>query len=108
MGNLVIADRHADGAWTAGQHAQFAGTRDGRVKQIALKHGVVLGHDRHHDYWKFWSLGFVNWNDIGKSQLIYVTPVISRHSSVEVQDKCLFDILWTDLGTNQVEIVDYH
>ena len=81
--DLVVL--HGDGHGLLGphQHDQLLGPGDGRVEQVALKHYVVLGRDRHQDCTILRSLRLVHRDGVGQHQLVQLAELTGArvHSS---------------------------
>jgi hypothetical protein len=65
------------------EHNQFPASRDASVKQISLKHGVMLGHDRNDDGQVFGTLTFVDRHRIGRNERVEFAESVVDRSAVE-------------------------
>jgi hypothetical protein len=62
----------------ADQNDQSFAAGDTRVQQIALQHGVVLGHDRDNDGWVFRALAFVDRRGVSRHERVQFAKAVGN------------------------------
>jgi hypothetical protein len=93
---------HSDGNRTflTDQHHEALATRDSRVEQVPLQHGVVLGQDRDDDRGVFGPLALVDCRSIGGNQRDELAKAISDGTAVEA------GIQFARVGIDVVDVAD--
>ena len=78
-----ISNRNGDCLLLPHQHNQLLASRDAGIKQISLKHGVVLGHDRY-DYRRILrTLAFVDGHGVGRHQRVEFAKPLGDGAAVK-------------------------
>jgi hypothetical protein len=90
---LNAANRDADSFSLADEHDELLAARQARIEQIALKHGVMLRHNRDHHSRILRPLRLVDGGRIGQRNLIELAIRVLDRTAVEVDGNlCLLVI----------------